>query len=81
MEIFNSGRGINMAILKHGKIEHIKRKLHLYVDTDIVVENGLDEDKDIDYEIEENVDGSKPSIRIRIKRLLHKEKEPERGIL
>jgi len=68
-----------MAILKHGKIDHIKRKLHLFVDSDISVENVADED--IDYEVEENVDGSKPSIKIRIKQLLHKEKEPERGIL
>ena len=67
-----------MAILRAGKLRTVKRKLHLFIGEKIKVKN--DTDMDLVVIKEENVDGSKPSIVIRIKRIIHKG-EQERSIL
>jgi len=67
-----------MAILRAGKLRTAKRKLHLFIGEKIKVKN--DTDMDLVVIKEENVDGSKPSIVIRIKRIIHKG-EQERSIL
>lgn len=67
-----------MAILRAGKLRAVKRKLHLFIGEKIKVRN--DTDMDLVITKEESVDASKPSIVIRIKRIIHKG-EQERGIL
>jgi len=57
-----------MARLEAGKLELLKRKLHLSVCESISVANETDRDVD-----EENPDGSRPSILIRLKRVLKRE--------
>ena len=60
-----------MARLEAGKLELLKRKLHLSVCESISVTN--ETDRDVEYEVEENPDGSRPSILIRLKRVLKRE--------
>jgi len=60
-----------MARLEAGKLELLKRKLHLSVCESISVANETDET--VEYEVEENPDGSKPSILIRLKQVLKRE--------
>jgi hypothetical protein len=70
-----------MEKLSAGKVARIRRKLQSAVPQEVLVKNCTD--SDIMLEEKENLDGSKPSLVIEIKRILGKEKEdePSRGVL
>jgi hypothetical protein len=59
--------------LLSGKLDILKRKLHLSVGEVISIQNCSRHD--VVYEVEENTDGTKPTVTIRIKRLLRRRKK------
>lgn len=69
-----------MEKLSAGKIARIRRKLQMTIPQEVLVKD--DTDSDIIFDVKENLDGSKPSLIIEIKRILHKDsEEPPRGVL
>lgn len=69
-----------MERLRAGKVARVRRKLQLSIPDEVLVKN--DTDVDILLEEKENLDGSKPSLIIEIRKILHKEEEePPRSVL
>jgi hypothetical protein len=62
-----------MARLESGKLHVLKRKLTLFIAERISLNN--ESKMDIEYEVEEVPDGTKPTFTIKIKRLLRRKKK------
>ena len=67
--------GEKMQRLKAGKTFHIKQKLISVLNKKIAITNATK--NDFILELEENIDGVKPSLTIKIKRIIKKRKEKE----
>ena len=71
---------MNLQKLPAGKLTRISRKLQMAVNHEVLVRN--ETGMDILLEQDENCDGSKPCLTLRIKAILHKEPDvQERGVL